>query len=328
MKKVNLLVVIATVLFTAQTTSAQPGKNDPPVIQPNGQSEYTIRILEQQRKAAERVGGLDENGMIKQPPADKPHNPPVSAEEKERRKERNAEFKERAEYVEEINNKLLRAPEKYYERHASFLAAEQTGLGRIFPDKNCGKGKIVSVQEIERCADIPLMKGGGSLFSFRSAIRPVIRLNAKNSFSTRYLHGISDVHFANGNFYVGDEAVQNIIGALGELDLAEVTAETKTVKVLSDIKPSKTVSELTIQNQELKKGIDENGILYANSAPAKLNETYILRSIGYRHESRPQAFHNTDLLVAFKVVGREADGSIVILWKQLREKGAPVLRNK
>ena len=48
----------------------------------------------------------------------------------------------------------------------------------------------------------------------------------------------------------------------------------------------------------------------------KLDSTYLLRSINYR---------SSDVLVAFKVVRIDSDGSAVLLWKLLQKYPKPQL---
>jgi hypothetical protein len=52
-----------------------------------------------------------------------------------------------------------------------------------------------------------------------------------------------------------------------------------------------------------------DGFRYQRTVPVKENSTYLLRSIGYR---------SSDVLVAFRLVRQDLDGSVIIAWKLLK----------
>ncbi len=58
------------------------------------------------------------------------------------------------------------------------------------------------------------------------------------------------------------------------------------------------------------------GYVYKSSLPSMTNRTYILRSISY---------NRFDVLVAFRVVRQDADGSVILVWKRLKEFPTPIL---
>ena len=234
--------------------------------------------------------------------------------------QRKASELEKREALEEIN-KLLSAPPEYGVKYAEFLKGKNTGLARIFPDRGCDKGKVVSVENLERCGGTAPIWGAGSLYSFRLNKLP-------SDLPLWLIHGYirnSDIHFVDGKFVVGTESIQDIIADIGEVDLSDVTLKSDGVKFLKSFEPGGTVKKVALQKQELAKGINENGILYSTSVPIRVNRTYVLRSIAFNF-SGYKSFWNTDVFTAFKVVGQEDDGSVVLLWKELKESSAPYLR--
>jgi hypothetical protein len=50
--------------------------------------------------------------------------------------------------------------------------------------------------------------------------------------------------------------------------------------------------------------------------PVAVNSSYLLRSIDYS---------NSDVLVAFKVVRKDSDGSVILAWKLLKKYLVPEL---
>lgn len=233
-----------------------------------------------------------------------------------------AKTEEEREILEDTKQKLA-VPSDYYNKFAEFLKSKKYGIARLFLDKGCGQGLVTNIQELERCADVPQIKGGGSLFSFRfGKISDFLSLK-----SISYILEQSDIHFVENKFVVGNETTQDLISNIGELNLENLDLKSDAFKFLIDFKPRRTKSEFSAQKSELDAGINENGFLYSTSAPVKLNNTYALRTIAYykkRHDYR----WNKDLLIAFKVVGQEQDGSIIILWKKLKEKGGILFKGK
>ncbi len=238
-----------------------------------------------------------------------------------------AEEAEKRKTLEEINEKLS-APAEYYGKYAEFLKAKNTGIARIFPDRDCDKGLVVSVQELERCSNTAQITGAGSLYSIRLSKMPD---NLPFDVILGYI-GQSDIHFIGDKFVVGNKTIQDIIADVGDVNFADVTLESDSVKFLKNYKPSDSASKLDLQKQILAKGVSANGYSYSSSASVNLNETYVLRSIAYYYVNYKYGYYknfwNTDLTAAFKVVGQEKDGSVIILWKKLEQKDAPVLRNK
>ena len=57
-------------------------------------------------------------------------------------------------------------------------------------------------------------------------------------------------------------------------------------------------------------------MFYKTHLPAIINNTYILRGIHYS---------DSDVLVAFRVVRKDADDSVIILWKLLKKYPKPEL---
>ncbi|NJM53833.1 MAG: hypothetical protein HC846_10860, partial [Blastocatellia bacterium] len=190
----------------------------------------------------------------------------------------------------------------------------------------CDVGLTVTVEELERCSNVPQVKGNGSRYS--------IKFNWIPSYLS--LQGIlnlfkeSDIYYNKNTLLFGNETTQSIVSKIGDTDLNEINLKSPASKFLTDFKPSRSKTEFQQQTRVLEKGIVANGYIYSTFAPVKLNSAYIFRSITFspvRTSSR-FTFWNTDLIIAFKIVGQETDGSIVFIWKKLKEKSAPYLENK
>lgn len=238
----------------------------------------------------------------------------------------------------------LNIPSDYEKKFAALLKDGKVNLARIHPNKNCFSGKVVDVVKMEACADGIPMFGDGSYYSFR--YRTHTNLPTNGDYWT-FAHQHADIQFDNGKFLTGGRVmIQGLISELSNVDLESLTSKSAVVKSLREYKPNEKIAELEGQQAELKKGISLGNQIYKDSAPVKIGAIYLVRSIPYNYfhpmalatapthpvlhswyMTRPNGSHliTNDITVAFKVVGQENDGSLIILWKELKQKDSPIL---
>lgn len=312
MKKNHLFLLILLIFSLVLNGFGQNGKNDPSQGNNSYEPPLWVRDLERQQRKIDEQFGKDKNGMIVQPPLEESIVRPMTEEEKEIFAERMKNYA--------ITMRRLQAPATYYKKYESFLKDGKTGLARLFLDLNCDEGKTVTVEELKRCGDVIPVKGGGSYYSFR------VGTNAG------FLRDWWDLHFVNENFRVGNDSVQAVIAQIGDIDLEAVNLNSMALTFLKKHKAKKTLQEIKKQNKVLEKGIESNGFTYSNLAPVKLNSTYVMRSTAYFIDdvrtikiddfNDSNRFYGSgrgmDVILVFKVVGREADGSLILLWKELK----------
>ena len=70
--------------------------------------------------------------------------------------------------------------------------------------------------------------------------------------------------------------------------------------------------------ERFKKGVSLDSHLFKTTLPVQKNMTYALRSIAY---------DRTDLLIAFRVLRQESDGSVLLLWKRIEKFHTTKLKN-
>jgi hypothetical protein len=123
---------------------------------------------------------------------------------------------------------------------------------------------------------------------------------------------------AEYNFHTGLAGVDyGFIVTIGDVPLEKVTLEHDRVKFLATYNPPLTLPEARAEQRRALDGTRWKGWYgYKQYAPVNVNYTYALRSIH---------FDRSDVLVAFRVVRKEIDGSVVILWKTLKQFSAPTL---
>ncbi|HEV7642908.1 MAG TPA: hypothetical protein VGO50_03115 [Pyrinomonadaceae bacterium] len=211
------------------------------------------------------------------------------------------------------HRELLLPAAKYFHQYADFLRDNKTGLARVFPDLKCDRGMVVDVSELERCKDVYPLLGVGSHYSFRNRTN----LNRKTW---------ADINFVDDKFVAGGQTEFGLIGELGDVAPDSLTLKSKELAFLKDYKPKTKTSQITAEREIFVKGLTVNGLTYKLSAPATLNSTYVLRSVAYALNNFDGLDIRLDIIVVFKVISRENDGSLILLWKQLKSDPARPLK--
>ncbi|HEX6184422.1 MAG TPA: hypothetical protein VFZ44_11120 [Pyrinomonadaceae bacterium] len=177
--------------------------------------------------------------------------------------------------------------------YADFLSQKRTGLIRLLPRETFDR-KLA-------------LRGGGAYYSF------VHREH-------QYGYG-SDIELQGGHFSVGFAGADfGFLVDLGDTPLESVTAETDAVRSVAEFEtPSAEPAAREIQQQLARSmGRHAGTSPYRRRLPAVVGHTYAVRSINY---------DRSDVLVAFRVLRQDENGSLLLLWKTLKEYPLPVLRS-
>lgn len=171
---------------------------------------------------------------------------------------------------------------------AEFLRQPNTGLVRLLPR--------------EKYEKILATRGGGAYYSF-------------TRLTHEYGYG-SDITLEQGRFGVGFAGYDfGFFSVLGDIPLESVNLEHTSTQFLVNYAPPSTEPDIRDQQRQSHTGTRAGNFTYSNSAAAMANTTYILRSISYR---------DSDVLVAFRVVRADSDGSMILLWKMLKKFPTPI----
>jgi hypothetical protein len=182
---------------------------------------------------------------------------------------------------------------------ASILRKDGTGMTRLLPF--CAVDpRIVDVRG--SCADgLPLIPGRGAFYSFKTENH-----EARSS---------SDLWLNDKEFRVGfAERAFGKITTLGDVPLDELTLHSSAVAPLLSLAPAKTFDEMFKIYEQNRSALASAEHAYGTTSPAQPNTTYVLRSTAYKPNGRKA----TDVVVAFRVTRQDTDGSVTIVWKQLR----------
>ena len=185
--------------------------------------------------------------------------------------------------------------------HNEFLKQSKTGLIRLLPREVYDSQTYKTHQPPVRI-DI---RGGGAYFSF---------------FHRTHEYGYgSDLELNRNKFSVGFAGQDyGMIVNLGDVPIDEISETDPRLVFLSNYKPSKAGSEeVRAEPMRFNNGVLVDGATYRRTVPARSQSTYLVRSID---------FGTSDVLVAFRVVRFDNDGSAIIAWKLLKTFSTPQLK--
>lgn len=227
-----------------------------------------------------------------------------------------------AKEIKKIKELLSPSPEDLT-AYQAFLQQPNTGIFRLMPHFDCVQKNVVRVDG--DCENSMLI---GDYYSFR----------AKDYSSILAF----DLMLKDEELKSGGALEQGILVSLGDVRLEDVLSDSQGVKFLSEFKPHTEISEVKKQYAEIKRGLNVNGFIYGKSEKALVNTTYAFRIIAYRAEGqrfRPSSLKSNhpnlvnpyllrqdkriDLTLAFRIVRKDDDGSLIILWKELNKQDSP-----
>jgi hypothetical protein len=208
-----------------------------------------------------------------------------------------------------LKNGMLAPSKNDRAAFAAFLRLRNTGLIRLLPLES------VTYQRKKGQPGIP---GGGAYYSFAN----VTHLLGYGSDIGLYLGKLS-IGFANLGY--------GFLTNLGDVSLEEVSLTDPHTTFIAAYRPAVTFLEARAETLRFRAGVTVDSIRYQDGLPVEENATYLLRSINYgKRLFSPNApagpagsARSTDVLVAFRVIRKDADGSVTIAWKLLRKYSAP-----
>lgn len=205
-------------------------------------------------------------------------------------------------------------------QYAGLLSDNSYGLVTLFPDQGCDEITFLNAAT-DKCS-VYTMPGGGSAYSFRSRKYRVWRL--------------ADMLYDGKNFIAFGQVSQGFLGRFPVSEIADINLNSN-AKFVADFKPESEFAGITKQNLEFAKAVKHAGVEFSKVVPVETGGVYVIRSVAYKgyawrtREGVPynelQLDDRNDIIVAFKVVSRQDDGGVTILWKELRSKESPTIRD-
>ena len=206
--------------------------------------------------------------------------------------------------------KLLTPSTNDLERFADFLRQRDTGLIKIFP---ATRG-VVSIQQLER-GQSPRFISYASTYSFTKT---------KHGHSLQgYVDpglGWGEIRFDADNLTTAfTRSSVGVLVSLGDVPLEKITAATPGAAAIADFRPPRDFTEEQQFIGGCRQGFQLNGFVYRASLPVTVSNTYVLRSINNKR---------ADILVGFRIVREDEDGSLTMLWKKLKTNPKPSWKRK
>lgn len=181
--------------------------------------------------------------------------------------------------------------------YAEFLSQPDTGLIRLLPRE------VYDSETYKKNNKTLTMRGGGAYYSFT-------RLTHEYGFG-------SDIELDSGHLLVGFAGADyGILVNLGDVTLNELTIEDPRLRYMSGYAPPSKEPDARLEALRFRSGVAVDDVRYQSRLPVAVNDTYLLRSIDYL---------DSDVLVAFKVVRKDSDGSVILAWKLLKKYPVPQL---
>ena len=171
----------------------------------------------------------------------------------------------------------------------SFLQLPDTGIIRLMPR--------------EKFDGVLFSRGGAAYYSFARR--------------THLYDFGSDLSLEQDAFKVGFAGADfGFITSLGDLPIESVLAETPGIPYLMAYSPPMTEAEARAEYQRSGTGFQAGNFTYRRFAAAAVNTTYAVRAVGYG---------SSDCLIAFRVLRKDTDGSLILVWKRLKWFATPRL---
>ena len=190
-----------------------------------------------------------------------------------------------------LEKRFLSADDEDRLAHADFLKRPDTGLIRLLPREVFDKASKLTI------------RGGGAYYSF-TRLTHEYGFGSDLELQQKYL----SVGFAGADY--------GMLLNIGDVPLENVEIEYPSVKTLLTHVAAADEPLARVEQRRFANGTIIEGVSYKNRVPLQVNATYLLRSVNYS---------NSDVLVVFRVVRQDLDGSAIILWKLLKKYPKPEL---
>jgi len=183
--------------------------------------------------------------------------------------------------------------------YESFLRERKTGLIRLMPRESYDWETYHAKKRVP-------IRGGGAYYSF-----------ANLTHAYGYGNDLAlERNFLSVGFTVGD---YGMLTNIGNRSLEDVTLNDPATRFISQYAAPRPERAARSEYRRFQSGVTIDGALYRSRLPLEIGATYLLRSIVYRE---------SDVLVAFRTVRKDPDGSVIIAWKLLKSYPAPELSRK
>ena len=199
-----------------------------------------------------------------------------------------------------LEKQFLAVPQEDLAAYADFLKQSGTGLVRLLP-------REIYDSEVYRTNPRSLtMRGGGAYYSFTRLVH-------------EYGYG-SDLELDSGYLAVGFAGFDyGMLLKVGDVPLEDISINIPSARFIASYEPPSSEPEVRTEQRRFGSGATVDEVTYKTRLPVEVNTSFLLRSISYS---------TSDVLVAFRVIRKDTDGSVILAWKLLKRYSVPqVARN-
>jgi hypothetical protein len=215
--------------------------------------------------------------------------------------------------------------------HARFLALPKTGIFRVLPDSAYNR-PLNTLQN-------RLVMTVKERYPFPSLGR------ASDGFNPSLT-----LHLADNNFQMLLQGADyNFMADLGDIPIEKLDSDLKKVplptrELFLNYQPPQQLEAIQVERRRFQTGKEINSDILKTKIPAKLNHTYIMRSLQFQlpeaivknQRLTPQErlkidaltkIQSSDVIVAFKPVRKRSDGSYTVVWRILKQMPNPQIND-
>lgn len=196
--------------------------------------------------------------------------------------------------------------------YRDFLKQKNTGIFKLLVFPDCGKTQ--NDEEKKKCLlDLITISQQASSYSFRS----------KEYNSIQY----ADLSLLNGSLTTLPFMTFSFMVDLKDVPLDELSLNSEGIKYLAEYKIPEALKVANEQISAFNKVIEAGKHVYFRAMSVSENRTFAIRSSGYKTKSVFTAFVKTDdVIVVFRIIRKDSDGSVTILWKELKRQSGIKLK--
>ncbi len=204
--------------------------------------------------------------------------------------------------------------------YADFLSQKRTGIVKLNADSQCSENTEI-VSAADECSRYKI-PGAGTSYSFR--------------FESYRIPRLADLVLENDILRIDGIYQEGIMANLGDVPIESITLRSNGLKYLVELRPAPDSDELTRTETRLGNGIKADGYVYGLGFYAREKTTYVVRSIAFKgvfmrslrgHTYDEFQFDKrADVVVVFRVVEKDPNGNVTIVWKELSRTDSRTLK--
>ena len=186
------------------------------------------------------------------------------------------------------------------EAYSELLNKTDRGLIRLLPRE------VYDSETYKQNKKTLTIRGAGAYYSF-TRLSHEYEVGSDLALESNYLSvGFAGTHYG-------------MLLKLGDVPLEQIDPEYPAAHFLINYTPPSSVSDIRVEQGRFIRGAVIDDVSYQGRIPVEVNNSFLLRSIW------PDS---TDILIAFRVVRKDTDGSTIIAWKLLKKYPKPeIARN-